>query len=114
MIDEEMEAENTLDGSNRHALDFLLEGALDVEDMKVELCHFLLKGRDSLGRALKSFALALAQHADARKGVEEEVTKVGGGLEYSAAGSMIYTGQVIKEVKRLNPLGPLGWRIVTE
>merc|ERR1711939_529200 len=115
MIDEEMESEQDLtQGDSRHALDFLLEGALDVEDMKVELCHFLLKGRDSLGRALKSFALALAQHADARKGVEEEVAKVGGSLAYSSAGSMVVTGQVIKEVKRLNPLGPLGWRIVTE
>jgi len=113
MVDEEMESEMKME-DGKHALDILLEGEMKMEDIKIEVCHFLLKGRDSLGRALKSFAVALTQHADARKGVEEEVVKVGSEIGYSAAGSMVFTGQVIKEVKRLNELGPLAWRIVTE
>merc|ERR1711959_306203 len=51
MVDEEMEAENKLvDGQT--ALDFMLEGEMDMEDMKIELCHFLIAGRDGLARAL--------------------------------------------------------------
>lgn len=114
MIDEEMEGEQSIVDDGQHALDFLLEGEMDIDDMKVELCHFLLKGRDCLARALKCFAVELSRHEDVRQKVEEEAMKVGSDLSYSAAGSMIYTGHVIKEVKRLHPIGPLAWRVATE
>jgi len=114
MIDEEMESEQKITEDGQHALDFLLEGEMDIDDMKVELCHFLLKGRDCLGRALKCFAVELSRHADVRQKVEEEAIRVGSELAYTAAGSMVYTGQVIKEVKRLHPIGPLAWRVATE
>jgi len=117
MVDEEMESEMKLDQGERHALDFLLrEDDMGEEDIKIELCHFLLKGRDSLGRALKCLATALSMYPDVRKGIEEEVAKLdaSGSLPYSVHGNMLYTGQVIKEVKRLNDIGPLAWRIVTE
>merc|ERR1711988_567578 len=72
MIDEEMEQEANPSEGGRHALDFMLEGGMELDDMKIELCHFLLKGRDSLGRALKCFALALTQHDSVKQKVEEE------------------------------------------
>lgn len=116
MIDEAMEAEMQIgeDDIDEHALDYLLRGSLKLEEMKIELTHFLLKGRDSLGRALKCFAMALCQQPDVRKGVEEEVKKVATEPSFQVHGNMVFTGQAIKEVKRLHPLGPLAWRIVTE
>ena len=74
MIDEEMESEMQIgDAEDEHALDFLMQGEMNLEDIKIELAHFLLKGRDSLGRALKCFMLAMCQEEAVRQGVEEEV-----------------------------------------
>jgi len=116
MIDEEMESEMQIgDAEDEHALDFLMQGEMNLEDIKIELAHFLLKGRDSLGRALKCFMLAMCQEEAVRQGVEEEVAKVTAESEdYAVHGNMVYTGQVIKEVKRAHQLGPLAWRVVTE
>lgn len=116
-IDEEMEAEMQMGDVEDHiALDFLLKGGMDVEEIKIELAHFLLKGRDSLGRLLKCFAVALCQHPNVRDEVEKEVAKVASEASpsHDVHGNMVYTGKVIKEVKRLNPLGPLAWRVVAE
>jgi len=79
----------------------------------VDLTTYLLKGRDILARELKGFALVLCQEAEVRKKVEAEVAKVGG-TNYSVAGSMVETGRVIKEVKRLHPVAPMPWRILTQ
>lgn len=62
-------------------------------------------------------ALALSQHADVKQAVEEEVTGLGE-IDFKTCGkwvgNMVYTGKVIREVKRLHPLGPLAWRVSTE
>jgi len=49
------------------ALDILLQGALEVEEMKIDMLHFLFRGRDCLARELK-----FRPNAVHRRGREEE------------------------------------------
>ena len=82
--------------------------------MKIDLAHYLFKGRDCLARELKAFVHTLCTEAGVRQKVEEEVAKVAAtAAEWGVAGKMVETGRVIKEVKRMHPVTPMPWRTLT-
>jgi len=119
MIDEEMDNDMDIAGGPAEgscALDFLLEGSLELEAMKIDLAHYLFKGRDCLARELKAFVHTLCTESSVRERVEAEVAKLateGAAGDWKVAGSMVETNRVCKEVKRIHPVTPMPWRTLT-
>jgi len=118
IVDEQMDQEVAMgDEAEDHqsVLDVLLTGSLTVEEATVDLVYYLFKGRDCLARELKGFVHTLCTEAAARKIVEEEVAKIEATtVDAQVAGSMSQTKKVIKEVRRMYPVNPMPWRVLTK
>jgi len=117
-IDEELEHDMVIAGHDAeatNALDILIEGGLDMEEMKIDLLHYLFKGRDCLARELKALMLSFCKEAATRKVVEDEINQTAAPtIDFEIAGGMVATRRVLKEVRRMYPINPMPWRVLTQ
>ncbi|QPC81991.1 cytochrome P450 [Phototrophicus methaneseepsis] len=114
--------ENRRQNPTHDALSLLVQtrdeegNALSNEELQAQTLLLLFAGHETSASMLTSLAMALAQspHVWEKARAEQEALHIGDALTMEHLRQMPYLDQVLKEVERMYPPVPAGFRAVTE
>ncbi len=90
--------------------------ALSMRELKAQTLLMLFAGHETSASMMTSFVMALAQNPDvmARARAEQEALRIDGPLTMDHIRAMPYLEQILKEIERVYPPVPAGFRGVIE